>query len=256
MTLNLSVYTEHPVAIDSPDYLTPWGTARDNSFNLRFNFKLLRLFQGLNRFPKVLDLGCSGGGFVKTCLDQGCLAIGIEGSDHSQLHARAEWPTLGNKFLFTADITKDFQVKLKNVPLLFDIITLWEVMEHLPTDRLASVCKNISSHLEEHGLVIMSIASTEEIIRGTKLHLTVKEKHEWLDIFKKNKLYPLSGYEKFFNTQYVRGPKQNAPGSFHVFLSKNPDKAPHPPIIGVKEWLLDRWSMSKGQKLLQKLIQT
>jgi len=254
MKPELKVVTDFPVATDSPDHITPWGTARDNSSNLRFNHKLLMLYQFLNRFPKVLDLGCSGGGFVKTCLNEGCMAVGLEGSDHSKIHNRAEWPLLADKYLFTTDISKDFQVTLNNSPLLFDVITLWEVMEHLPEERLPTICNNISKHLEEHGLAIMSVSSNEEEINGTKLHLTVQEKEKWLDVFRENKLYNLAQYESFFNTQYIRGPKQNAPGSFHLFLSKNPSKAPHPPKLSTKEWLVDKWSMSKIQKLLQKLI--
>lgn len=254
MKLDIQVITEYPVAFDSPDHITPWGTARDNSSNKRFNQKLYRLYSFLNRFPKILDLGCSGGGFVKTCLDDGCLAVGIEGSDHSKEHLRAEWPILQDRFLFTADITRKFEVMLHQKKLLFDVITIWEVMEHLPKDRLSVVCQNIHTHLEEHGLVVMSIASTEEQIWGNALHLTVQEKEKWIQLFEQNKLYPLGGYEAFFNTQYVRGPKQNAPGSFHVFLAKNPLKVPSPPKIALKEWLIDRWLLSRPHKVIKKLI--
>lgn len=62
MMTGVCVETDYPVALDSPDHIIPWGTARDNSSNLRFNSKLYRLFDFTNRYPKVLDLGCSGGG--------------------------------------------------------------------------------------------------------------------------------------------------------------------------------------------------
>jgi hypothetical protein len=81
---SIFVKTEFPVALDSPDHLCPWGTARDSSTNSRFNEKVYRLFEPLGRFPRVLDLGCSGGGFVRACLNDGCLAVGIEGSDFSK----------------------------------------------------------------------------------------------------------------------------------------------------------------------------
>ena len=74
---SLRVVTDTPVALDSPDHLTPWGTARDNSKNIRFNHKLLRLFNHLSRPLQVLDLGCSGGGFVRSLLDVGQFAVGI-----------------------------------------------------------------------------------------------------------------------------------------------------------------------------------
>jgi len=250
----INVVTDFPVALDSPDHIIPLGTANGNSINLRFNQKLFRLYANLDRFPRILDLGCSGGGFVKTCLDKGSLAVGLEGSDYSLNHSRAEWPLLGNKFLFTADITRDFQVTQNENPLLFDVITAWEVMEHLPEERLPTVCDNLYRHLEEHGLAIMSVSTKEEVIKGVKLHLTVQDKKQWIEMFEKHGLYNLAHYKSYFNTQYVRGPKQKASGSFHLFLSKNPSKAPPPPKICMKERLVDRWLMSTLQKKIQKLI--
>src|SRR5215468_10939781 len=81
---------ERAVAFESPDHLFPTGTRRDNSRNWRFNVKLYQLLG--RRMPrigprgawvywpniqlKILDLGCSGGGFVKDCLDDGYFAVG------------------------------------------------------------------------------------------------------------------------------------------------------------------------------------
>lgn len=246
--------TNFPIAFDSPDHLAPWGTSRDNSKNFRFNTKIMQLFSYLDRMPKVLDLGCSGGGFVKSCLDDGFFSIGIEGSDFSKKHKRAEWPLLGDHCLFTGDITRPFKIKKNEVLLTFDLITAWEVMEHLPEDRLECTCQNLFSSVEEHGLIILSISPNEEIIHGRRLHQTVREKNWWIDLFKQHALINLPEYEAFFNTQYIRGPKQNAQGSFHVFLSKNPKKAPQIPKVSFKGKLFDRWHMSKPQKLLQKLV--
>jgi hypothetical protein len=104
----IKLETSFPVAFDSPDHLVPHGTAKDNSTNLMFNLKVEKLFKNLNRLLKVLDLGCSGGGFVRSCIERGCLAVGLEGSDYSKIHRRAEWPILGDYFLFTSDITRPF----------------------------------------------------------------------------------------------------------------------------------------------------
>ena len=90
--LAVEVLTQKPVALDSPDHLMPWGTRQDNSTNLQFNLKLARWLP--LETLSVLDLGCSGGGFVKSVLDMGCLAVGLEGSDYSQVRARTEWATI------------------------------------------------------------------------------------------------------------------------------------------------------------------
>jgi methyltransferase family protein len=76
-----SVITDKPVAYDSPDHVTPWGTSRDNSVSPLFNAKLGRWIPPEEM--SVLDLGCAGGGFIKSLHDMGCFGIGIEGSDFS-----------------------------------------------------------------------------------------------------------------------------------------------------------------------------
>jgi hypothetical protein len=108
--MHVCVRTDYPVADDSPDHLRPRGTAFDNSRNRRFNRKLSALYCGLDRPIRVLDLGCAGGGFVCDCLTDGQVAVGIEGSDYSSRWGRAEWPLLGGRALFTADITRPFEV--------------------------------------------------------------------------------------------------------------------------------------------------
>src|SRR3972149_1215328 len=75
------VKTAHLVALDSPDHIAPFATAHDTSRNHLFNQKLYSLYPA--RSPLIRDLGCAGGGFVHDCINDGCLAVGIEGSDFS-----------------------------------------------------------------------------------------------------------------------------------------------------------------------------
>ena len=83
---------ERTLAFDSPDHLCPYGTKIENSTNLHFIEKLnaIARHNGKNQF-NVLDLGCSGGQFVKDCIDNGFEAAGLEGSDYSLKHQRACW---------------------------------------------------------------------------------------------------------------------------------------------------------------------
>src|SRR5579871_948679 len=100
-SIGISLSCERPVALASPDHKFPWGTLRDNSRNRRFNQKLYRLF-GVKQALAILDVGCSGGGFVRDCIEDGHLAIGLEGSDYSKRNQRAEWATIPH-FLYTCD---------------------------------------------------------------------------------------------------------------------------------------------------------
>ena len=248
------VETDHPVAVDSPDHICPWGTSRDNNTNFYFNRKLYHLFSHVHRSLRVLDLGCSGGGFVRSLIDEGCLAIGLEGSDYSKKMCRAEWPFLGDKFLFTTDIAKPFHIRAeKKLLIQFDVITAWEVLEHIKEEDLDQVCRNIKCHLMPSGLLIVSISSDEEVIRGIKLHQTVKSRNWWINYFASQGLWHFPEYKKYFNTQYVRGPKQNAPGSFHLVLSMEPNERPSIPKTKWKYRLYEKWLGSKPCRILRML---
>ena len=85
--------TDHPVAYRSDDHLYPRGTIFDNSTNHRFNCQLYEL---LNFQPdlRFLDLGCAGGGLVRSYLEDGYFAMGLEGSDSSKRKRSGEWDTI------------------------------------------------------------------------------------------------------------------------------------------------------------------
>lgn len=254
----VKVRTDHPVAWSSPDHLNPWGTSRDNSRNSRFNAKLYDLFGGLERQLRVLDLGCSGGGFVRDCLNDGCLAVGIEGSDYSQRMRRAEWALIGGHFLFTADITKPFSVQLETddgeEPLLFDVITSWDVLEHIRPVDLRAVCENLTRNLARGGVCVFSISFSSDVIRGVELHQTIEGRGWWAKMFEKEGLQLHDGIESYFNTQYVRGKKQGAPHSFHVVLGHRGDTPPAPPQLSLRDRILDAWYFSGPQQLMRRLI--
>lgn len=238
------VKTDHPIAVDSPDHLMPWGTSRDNSFNLAFNRRLMKLFRhkvGL----KVLDLGCSGGGFVKSCVDDGCFAIGLEGSNYSQKLHRANWPLLGGKLLFTTDITKPFTVQSIHGneihPLAFHLITLWEVLEHLSEEALLQTFENIKKHLLQDGLLMISVSLREEKINGVALHQTVRSQEWWLNRFLKEGFIRMPVIEEIFGGHFIRGP-HNAEGSINFVFSLSPEK------ISIPDELIPRKKKNKAHR--------
>jgi len=224
---SLRIVTSKPIAIDSPDHIQPWGTSRDNSTNQVFNRKL---FWWMTKRPlRVLDLGCSGGGFVKSIHDAGGFGVGVEGSDYSRTRGRAEWGTIPD-FLFTADITHPFdlfEVDDQGVDNLarFDVITAWEVIEHIRDDQLDAVFDNILRHLARSGVVIMSINSNEEVIEGVKLHQTVQGRPWWVARFGRAGFVTHDSVVRFFGNDWVRGGPWER-GSFHIVATRRGEKLP------------------------------
>ena len=150
----MKIETEYPIAFDSPDHLIPEGTKNDNSTNPYFIKDVERYF---NRKVRALDLGCSGGQLIRDFITEGHVAIGLEGSDYSIKHQRANWPELHNKALFTCDISRPFKVLDDNTPVQFDCISAWEVIEHIHPTRLDQFFTNITNHMHESSIFVGSI---------------------------------------------------------------------------------------------------
>ncbi len=210
----MRIITDHPVAYDSPDHTTPRGTINDNSFNRVFNDKLVA---AMGHGIRVLDLGCSGGGFVRSLVDLGVDAYGIEGSDISRRTKRAEWATIPER-LFTADVTKPFRCieqgsgsseelgwVADEKPAQFDVITLWEVLEHIAEADLPGVFSNIERHLQPEGRLIVSISPNEDIFEGVNLHQTVRPFEWWVAKIHSFGWSHMPRMVQWFSPDWVRG---------------------------------------------------
>ncbi|HXJ58209.1 MAG TPA: class I SAM-dependent methyltransferase [Verrucomicrobiae bacterium] len=175
--------TKYPVAFESPDHLAPKGTAVNNSTNKKF---VLHMDGKLHREHgpqtlRMLDLGCAGGQTVADFMTLKWQGIGLEGSDFSLKHRRANWARLANTHLFTCDITKPFALQCDGLPARFHLITAWEVMEHIAPTDLDQVFANITAHLAPGGYFIASTTETSDIHQGLELHQTRWTNSEWRD---------------------------------------------------------------------------
>jgi len=173
--------TQYPVAFSSPDHLAPKGTAVNNSTNKKF---VLYMDAKLHREHgpqtlRMMDLGCAGGQTIADFMTLRWQGVGLEGSDFSLKHRRANWAQLANTHLFTCDITKPFQMKFDGKPVRFHLITAWEVMEHIGTPDLDHVFANICAHLEPGGYFIASTTETSDIHEGLELHQTRWTNPQW-----------------------------------------------------------------------------
>jgi 2-polyprenyl-3-methyl-5-hydroxy-6-metoxy-1,4-benzoquinol methylase len=199
------IETDRPVAVESSDHKWPKGTASDNSRNPNFNLKVYSIFKHRPDL-RLMDLGCSGGGLIKSFLEDGYTAVGIEGSDWSRKLRSGEWDTCPHHLL-TSDITSDFQVRThQNEPVQFHCITAWEVLEHIPEEKLPILIENVSRHLAPDGIFVASVDTMPDNnpITGAVYHVTLKPKDWWLKQFERAGLVELEGH-LFETTDYVRG---------------------------------------------------
>lgn len=197
--------TARPVAVDSDDHRHPRGSVFDNSVNRRFNAAAYRMLGGKPDFS-LLDLGCAGGGLVRSVLDDGYTAVGIEGSNASRRVGTGEWPNCP-LHLFTADLTAPFELLDRSgAPVSFDVITAWEVLEHIPADRLAEVFGNIRRHLAPGGIFVGSVDMLPDgdPQTGAVYHVTLKPREWWIERFAEAGLVELPAHP-FVIEDYVRG---------------------------------------------------
>lgn len=181
------IITDTPLALDSNDILVPHGTIRDNTRCPRFVKRCEDILKK-NRGLKFLDLGCSGGGMVLEALLRGHYGLGLEGCDLSLIQQRAEWRLIP-EHLKTCDITKPFEIldAESEEKILFDIISAWEVLEHIPQEAVSQLLKNIFHNLDERGIFVATVAAWPDIdpATGVNWHVNCAPFAWWQDMFEK-----------------------------------------------------------------------
>lgn len=171
--LEPKIITDYPIAYESYDHTHPYGTKDDNTKNNAYVDELIARF---GKDMHYMDVGCAGGGFVSQFIDRGVFAVGVEGSDYSKKHNRAEWATIPN-YLFTADITKPFTIVDQNdQPILFDAISAFDVLEHIATPDLPKLFDNFNAHLKLDGILVLGISTAP----CGPYHQTVETGEWWL----------------------------------------------------------------------------
>lgn len=182
ISLRYRLVTDFPLALDSSDHLFPKGTSADNTRYPRFVRKCESLFA--NKKLSFLDLGCSGGGMVFEAMLAGHNAFGLEGSDFSYLNQRAEWRLLKDS-LATCDIAKPFEILDIQTEAFanFNIISCWEVLEHIAEESLDCLFENVKKHLSDSGYFIASVALFDDFdpVSGANWHVTIKPKDWWIE---------------------------------------------------------------------------
>jgi 2-polyprenyl-3-methyl-5-hydroxy-6-metoxy-1,4-benzoquinol methylase len=173
-------YAEQEVAYESHDHIDPKGTMADNLHSPGFADKIVSL---LGKDMNYCDLGTAGGGIVKDFVDRGIVnAYGIDGSDYSKKISRAEWATIPNN-LFTGNICKTFNFKNDADELIkFDLITSFDVLEHIHEKDLTGLIENLHNNLKIGGYFLSSIAEFED----EGYHVTLKPEQWWVDLFENN----------------------------------------------------------------------
>jgi hypothetical protein len=170
--------TDYPIAADSHDHINPGSTSEGIS---RPTFFVQNCISVLGRDIKCLDLGSGAAGLVFEYVMNQVVAVGIDGSDFCRVNRIGYWPLLPNN-LFTCDITKPFNFLLQDsqTHINFDVITMWEVLEHVAESDLPCLFSNIYRHMDEDSYFIGSVSFLEySDSNGNEYHVTRKPRGWW-----------------------------------------------------------------------------
>lgn len=146
---------------------------------------------------RIVDFGAGAGAFVRTALEDGRDAVGVERSEAARMRARE---------FHGVDLFEKFPAGG------CDVITLWDVVEHL-RDPVATLTE-IATHLTEEGLLFVETGNLESWRR-------VGEGDRW-------GLY-LFDHQFYFSPSALRGVLVAAGFSGFQLLDVNQEQRPHAP---------------------------
>jgi cyclopropane fatty-acyl-phospholipid synthase-like methyltransferase len=100
---------------------------------------------------KLLDVGCSSGYFLSIAAHQGYAAMGIEPNSQEAGYARRNGVNIIGSTIDDLSASNE----------LFDVITLWDVLEHIqhPVDYIAK----LRLLLNQYGLVFVQVPTSDSL---------------------------------------------------------------------------------------------
>ena len=105
-----------------------------------------------NRPGRLLDIGCASGLFLRCALDANWEVVGIE---PSEVLSRKAQEFLGSR----AQVHCATLESLTLMPASFDVITLWDVLEHVPDP--VSLLRQSASLLRAGGCLFMNVPNLD-----------------------------------------------------------------------------------------------
>ena len=133
---------------------TGQNAQRIKTFKRSLSYILSRYEIKANLQTRVLDVGCAGGAFPKAASDLGFSVTGVEPSS---------WLAEQGKKTYNLDIRTGLLAEQEFTKASFDVVTLWDVIEHL-TDP-DEVIGQVHCLLKDKGLLIVNYPNYASLMR-------------------------------------------------------------------------------------------
>lgn len=139
------------------DAVDPTFVAQDACRIATFTTSLRRLARRHGLRPaetRILDVGCAGGAFPRAAADLGFQVVGVEPS---------AWLAAEGARRYGLDIRAGTLEELALPPASFDVVTLWDVIEHLPRPDL--LLTEVRRLLRPDGLLVVNYPDLDGLVR-------------------------------------------------------------------------------------------
>lgn len=120
-----------------------FGYQKVRKYTLKKKLNLINKLK--NKKGNLLDVGCGTGEFLNTCALNNWKTIGVEPSDAARNYAKTNY----NLNVVNEGGFADF------IPLNFDVITMWHVLEHVP--HLNKRIEELKSVLNNDGVILIAV---------------------------------------------------------------------------------------------------
>jgi 2-polyprenyl-3-methyl-5-hydroxy-6-metoxy-1,4-benzoquinol methylase len=127
---------------------------------LNFQNKLEQIEKRVGRRGKLLDVGCSFGFFLDAAQQRGWSVEGLDISAYAAEYANSR---------FKLPVQNAPVTEARFAPQTFDVITMWEVVEHLP--RPVEALRHLSRFLADDGIMVFgtpNVSSYLAMIQGKR----------------------------------------------------------------------------------------
>lgn len=119
--------------------------------------------QSPRQSPRLLDVGCGTGGFLKFASANGFRAFGFDASSAQAQHAQSLFPEVRH-----ATSIPDYLEIINQRGLKFDCITLWDVFEHIRNP--VPFLQQLAGALEPGGHLFISVPNGRAIPWKIRIH--------------------------------------------------------------------------------------
>jgi len=139
--------------LEAKEIISAYSEGEDEKFVSQNKWRMLTFNRNLKRIEKIrngrkgkiLDVGTAGGAFLKVAKDKGWETYGVEPN---------KWLCKWCEKNYGIKIEQGTLEKTKFKPKTFDVITLWDVLEHVPDP--SSTLEQCKKLLKEDGLLIIN----------------------------------------------------------------------------------------------------